>query len=136
MPLSHESACRRALSMVVSHRTLMHRSPEWFSRQPQTLWVCRPVVVEGWSTPRALRGVRQVEDWALGRDHTWRAPTMPNGMRWVGLDVHAHASAVAVFDDVTGELITRHVNGRPMTVLVILSELPGRVRSAYEAGPP
>jgi hypothetical protein len=27
---------------------------------------------------------------------------MPNGMRWVGLDVHAHASTVAVFDDVTG----------------------------------
>jgi hypothetical protein len=25
---------------------------------------------------------------------------MPNGMRWVGLDVHA--SAAAVFDDVTG----------------------------------
>ena len=39
---------------------------------------------------------------------------MPNGMRWVGLDVHAHASAVAVFDDVTGEVITRRVNGRPM----------------------
>ena len=32
---------------------------------------------------------------------------MPNGMRWVGLDVHAHASAVAVFDDVTGEVVTR-----------------------------
>jgi hypothetical protein len=27
---------------------------------------------------------------------------MPNGTRWVGLDVHAHASAVAVFDDLTG----------------------------------
>jgi hypothetical protein len=38
---------------------------------------------------------------------------MPNGMRWVGLDVHAHASAVAVFDDVTGEVITRRVVGRP-----------------------
>ena len=30
MPLSHESACRPAVGMVVSHRTLMHRSPEWF----------------------------------------------------------------------------------------------------------
>ena len=39
---------------------------------------------------------------------------MPNGMRWVGLDVHAHASAVAVFDDVTGEVITRRVVGRPL----------------------
>ena len=38
---------------------------------------------------------------------------MPNGMRWVGLDVHAHASAVAVFDDGTGEVITRRVVGRP-----------------------
>ena len=49
---------------------------------------------------------------------------MPNGMRWVGLDVHAHASAVAVFDDVTGEVITRRVNGRPMEVLDVLRELP------------
>jgi hypothetical protein len=35
---------------------------------------------------------------------------MPNGMRWVGLDVHARASAVAVFDDVSGEV--NHA-GRP-----------------------
>jgi hypothetical protein len=34
---------------------------------------------------RALLGVRQVEDSAVGRDHTSRAPTMPNGMRWIGL---------------------------------------------------
>jgi Transposase len=60
---------------------------------------------------------------------------MPNGMRWVGLDVHAHASAVAVFDDVTGEVITRRVNGRPVEVLDVLRELPGPVRAVYEAGP-
>jgi transposase len=60
---------------------------------------------------------------------------MPQGMRWVGLDVHAHASAVAVFDDVTGEVITRRVNGRPMEVLDVLRELPGPVRAVYEAGP-
>ena len=60
---------------------------------------------------------------------------MPNGMRWVGLDVHAHASAVAVFDDVTGEVITRRVNGRPMEVLAVLRELHAPVRAVYEAGP-
>jgi transposase len=60
---------------------------------------------------------------------------MPNGMRWVGLDVHAHASAVAVFDDVTGEVITRRVNGRPMGVLDVLRELPRPLRAVYEAGP-
>jgi hypothetical protein len=60
---------------------------------------------------------------------------MPNGMRWVGLDVHAHASAVAVFDDVTGEVITRRVNGRPMEVLDVLRELGRPVRAVYEAGP-
>ena len=60
---------------------------------------------------------------------------MPQGMRWVGLDVHAHASAVAVFDDVTGEVITRRVNGRPMEVLAVLRELRGPVRAVYEAGP-
>src|SRR5688572_13649274 len=60
---------------------------------------------------------------------------MPNGMRWVGLDVHAHASAVAVFDDISGEVITRRVNGRPMEVLDVLRELPRPVRAVYEAGP-
>jgi transposase len=60
---------------------------------------------------------------------------MPNGMRWVGLDVHAHASTVAVFDDVTGEVITRRVNGRPLEVLEVLRELPGPLRAVYEAGP-
>jgi hypothetical protein len=60
---------------------------------------------------------------------------MPNGMRWVGLDVHAHASAVAVFDDVTGELITRRVIGRPWELLDVLRELPGPLRAVYEAGP-
>ena len=56
-------------------------------------------------------------------------------MRWVGLDVHAHASAMAVFDDVTGEVSTRRVTGRPMEVLDVLRELPGPVRAVYEAGP-
>jgi hypothetical protein len=60
---------------------------------------------------------------------------MPNGMRWVGLDVHAHASTVAVFDDATGEVITRRVNGRPIEVLDVLRELPGPLRAVYEAGP-
>jgi hypothetical protein len=60
---------------------------------------------------------------------------MPNGMRWVGLDVHAHARAVAVFDDVTGEVITRRVNGRPWEVLDVLRELPRPLRAVYEVGP-
>ena len=60
---------------------------------------------------------------------------MPNGMRWVGLDVHAHASAVAVFDDVTGEVVTRRVVGRPFEVLDVLRELPRPLRAVYEAGP-
>jgi transposase len=60
---------------------------------------------------------------------------MPNGMRWVGLDVHAHASTVAVFDDGTGEVITRRVVGRPIEVLDVLRELPRPVRAVYEAGP-
>ena len=58
---------------------------------------------------------------------------MPNGMRWVGLDVHAHASAVAVFDDVTGEVIARRVNGRLWEVFEVLRELPGTLRAVNEA---
>src|SRR5919106_1698232 len=60
---------------------------------------------------------------------------MPNGMRLVGLDVHAHASTVAVFDDATGEVITRRVNGRPIETLDVLRELRQPMRAVYEAGP-
>jgi hypothetical protein len=42
---------------------------------------------------------------------------------------------VAVFDDLTGEVITRRVVGRPMDVLDLLRELPRPVRAVYEAGP-
>jgi hypothetical protein len=31
---------------------------------------------------------------------------MPDGIRWVGLDVHARESTVAIFDQDTGELST------------------------------
>jgi transposase len=42
---------------------------------------------------------------------------------------------VAVFDDATGEVVTRRVNGRPIEVLDMLRELPRPVRAVYEAGP-
>jgi hypothetical protein len=29
---------------------------------------------------------------------------MPDGIRWVGLDVHAHESTIAIFDQRMGEL--------------------------------
>ena len=29
---------------------------------------------------------------------------MPDGIRWVGLDVHARESTIAVFDQATGEV--------------------------------
>src|SRR4051812_5649954 len=60
---------------------------------------------------------------------------MPNGMRWVGLDVDAHASTLALFDDVTGEVITRRVSGRPLEVLDGLHRLARPLRAVYETGP-
>jgi transposase len=60
---------------------------------------------------------------------------MPQGMRWVGLDVHASQTTLAVFDDATGEVITRRVSGRPHEVMPWLRELPRPVRAVYEAGP-
>jgi hypothetical protein len=38
---------------------------------------------------------------------------MFDGIRWVGLDVHARESTFAVFDQGMGEVITRRVAGRP-----------------------
>ena len=42
---------------------------------------------------------------------------MPDGIRWVGLDVHARESTLAVFDQATGEVLTRRVVGRPHELL-------------------
>ncbi|MEJ7785564.1 MAG: hypothetical protein WKF96_12235 [Solirubrobacteraceae bacterium] len=60
---------------------------------------------------------------------------MSEGTCWVGLDVHASRTAVAVLDSATGELIKRTVIGRPHEVMEFLEQLPGRVRAVYEAGP-
>ena len=75
---------------------------------------------------------------------------------WVGLDVHASRTAVAVDDTPTravtpdyvvepwggggpppppGEVTKRTVLGRPHEVMEVLEALPGRVRAVYEAGP-
>jgi hypothetical protein len=42
---------------------------------------------------------------------------MSHASRWVGLDVHAHESTFAVFDQGTGEVRTRRVAGRPHELL-------------------
>jgi transposase len=60
---------------------------------------------------------------------------MANGTRWVGLDVHAGQTACAVFDDATGEVVSRRVIGRPHEVLEWLLGLEPPVRVVYEAGP-
>jgi hypothetical protein len=42
---------------------------------------------------------------------------MPDGIRWVGLDVHAHESTIAIVDQATGEVTTKLVVGRPHELL-------------------
>ena len=60
---------------------------------------------------------------------------MPDGIRWVGLDVHARESTFAVFEQATGEVVTRRVVGRPHELLPVLREIPRPARMVYEAGP-
>ena len=60
---------------------------------------------------------------------------MPDGIRWVGLDVHARESTVAVFDQATGEVVTRRVVGRPHELLPCVREIPRPARMMYEAAP-
>ena len=62
-------------------------------------------------------------------------PTLAHGIRWVGLDVHAHESTIAVFDQDTGELVTRRVVGRPHELLPWLKRIARPARMVYEAGP-
>jgi transposase len=60
---------------------------------------------------------------------------MADGIRWVGLDVHAHESTIAIFDQGTGELTTRRVVGRPHELLPWLRGVARPARMVYEAGP-
>ena len=60
---------------------------------------------------------------------------MSDGIRWVGLDVHARESTLAVFDQATGEVVTRRVVGRPHELLALLCGVERPARMVYEAGP-
>jgi transposase len=60
---------------------------------------------------------------------------MPDGIGWVGLDVHGRESAVAVLDRAVGEVMTKRVVGRPHELLPYLREIPRPARMVYEAGP-
>jgi hypothetical protein len=42
---------------------------------------------------------------------------VPDGIRWVGLDVDARESTFAVFDQATGVVTTKRVVGRPHELL-------------------
>ena len=78
-----------------------------------------------------------LEDDALGARPTTYigGADVADGIRWVGLDVHARESTIAVFDQGTGEVMTRRVIGRPHELLERLMEIPVPARMVYEAGP-
>lgn len=60
---------------------------------------------------------------------------MPEGMRWVGLDVHAYETACAIFDGTTGEIESRGFKGRPCELFEWLEGIERPFRAVYEAGP-
>src|SRR6516165_6438781 len=99
---------------------------------------CRPAGERSWvGTPRIGGGWLALEDDALGaRPATYIGGTdVADGIRWVGLDVHAHESTIAVFDQGSGEVVTRRVVGRPHELVERLMEIPVPARMVYEAGP-
>jgi hypothetical protein len=56
-----------------------------------------------------------------------------HGIRWVGVDMHAHESTIAIFDQVTGELTTRRVLGgasAPSAHPAYLSDSPAKQRGS------
>jgi transposase len=60
---------------------------------------------------------------------------MPDGIRWVGLDVHARETTIAIFDQSTGEVSVKRMVGRPHQVLAFLRLVALPARMVYEAGP-
>lgn len=60
---------------------------------------------------------------------------MTDAIRWVGLDVHAAQTTVAVIDKATGEINRAKLRGSPARVLDFLAGYDGRLIAVYEAGP-
>jgi transposase len=61
--------------------------------------------------------------------------TVEDAIHWVGLDVHAAQTTVAVIDKATGELHRAKLRGSPSMVLDFIAGYDGRVIAVYEAGP-
>ena len=59
---------------------------------------------------------------------------MTDAIRWVGLDVHAAQTTVAVIDKATGELQRAKLRGSPSMVLDFIARYDGHVIAVYEAG--
>jgi transposase len=78
-----------------------------------------------------------LEDDALGAMPTTYTggADVADGIRWVGLDVHARESTIAVFEQDTGVVSTVRVVGRPHELLERLMDIPVPARMVYEAGP-
>ena len=61
---------------------------------------------------------------------------MADATRWVGLDVHATQTTIAVLDHGTGEISRAKLRGSPEKVVPdFMAGLGGRVIGVYEAGP-
>src|SRR4051795_7099759 len=65
---------------------------------------------------------------------SWEAPVFTERTS-VGLDVHARSVVAAAIDGVTGELIQTRLTPSHEHIRSWLSDLPGPVAVAYEAGP-
>jgi transposase len=62
--------------------------------------------------------------------------TVADAIRWVGLDVHATQTTVAVLDQGTGEISRARLRGAPERVVPgFMAGFEGRVIGVYEAGP-
>lgn len=60
---------------------------------------------------------------------------MANTKTFVGLDVHAAQTQVAMIDRETGELRRQRITGDPLECLELLESLPAPVVATYEGGP-
>ena len=56
---------------------------------------------------------------------------MSDGIRWVGLDVHARESAFVVFDQDSGGVSSKRVMGRPHELLPWLRGVERPARMVY-----
>jgi hypothetical protein len=72
-------------------------------------------------------------EWARAAGHRAEVPTVENGMRCLGIELHRRRSHIAVVDEGGSQVLSRRIDNDPSTFLELLAEVGDASKVALEA---